>query len=481
MKKLYITALFSILGFNAYTQENLNCIPQPLNENQQLDYNIKANAYHASGKTIDINEVRYLPLKIHIVSKDDKTGGLVKKDINEFVSKVCKYYRYIGVQFFISEYNLIHNSTFFDLKNPSSDESLMAEGNDSHQAINIYFVNSIKDDENQCEGTFGYAYLPFDNIKSTRIVLKNCAVVGDMTAIHEFGHFFGLKHTYNDEVNNLGDRFIENKDNCDIVTDGLCSTDTDPGANFTTPNWDRRTCTFTEEIRDRNGAIYTPPVRNMMSNYTGCQQEFVPEQIEKMKEGLAVRGMHNSYDFSASSTNVLEPSELSATKNIYNSNIITWKDNADNETGYIIERALIDSNEFIAIGGTTPNETTFIDNDVNSDRVYKYRLRPSNSSQPGPAFFLQDNTILNTEKINSSYVLSPVPTDEILNINGNNIGDKLNITISDINGKVLISTQKSMLNEGINVDLSSFTNGPYFITIENLKTGKIEELKALKK
>ncbi|BDD06016.1 zinc-dependent metalloprotease [Aureibacter tunicatorum] len=493
MNKLYITALLSVLGFNSIAQSNEPCLTQPLSFQQQLDYNLKAQAFHSKRATSneDDTTIKYLPIQLHIVTADDQTGAINWEDINKFIYVINKHLKPLYYQFFITDFKFINNSEYYDFED--REENDLAQGSDNNQAINVYFVNSINGSLNYssneaCAGTSGYSYHPFDDIRSTRVLIKNCFInASEFAPVHHFGHFFGLVHTFNSAGSGrIFDPFspeAENvvrageQSNCDTAADGLCDTPADPGADFNYLNWDTETCEYTGNDRDRFGQLYNPDTRNIMSYYSGCQEHFSEGQFEKMREAIAVRKQHSSYDFSAPSNDVAMPSELSASNN-YNANTLLWKDNADNETGYIIERALVGSDDFTAVGSTSQNGNKFIDNDLTNGEQYHYRLRPSNSIHSSNSVVAEVNTILNIKEASNIYSLSPVPTEGLVNIIGNNTNEEINITVADINGKIISSTSKN--SQKANIDLTNHPNGIYIVTIKNLSTGKIEEHKVLK-
>jgi hypothetical protein len=60
---------------------------------------------------------------------------------------------------------------------------------------------------------------------------------------------------------------------------------------------------------------------------------------------------------------------------------LTWRDNADNEDGFRIERcALTNCTNFAAIGTTAANVTRFVDGDVVRGITYRYRVRALNAT-----------------------------------------------------------------------------------------------------
>lgn len=72
---------------------------------------------------------------------------------------------------------------------------------------------------------------------------------------------------------------------------------------------------------------------------------------------------------------LLPPSNLTAVGSSRSHSIkLTWTDNTKNETGYVVERAHYQDTDFIRIGVTDPNVTTFYDSNINTAYFYTYRV-----------------------------------------------------------------------------------------------------------
>ncbi len=69
------------------------------------------------------------------------------------------------------------------------------------------------------------------------------------------------------------------------------------------------------------------------------------------------------------------PTDLSATSVTYSSALIFWKDNSVIETGYEIERTGPNNDNVIKKFTTGPNATSYMDNDMQMNSTYHYRVR----------------------------------------------------------------------------------------------------------
>ncbi|OJJ20261.1 hypothetical protein BKI52_17495 [marine bacterium AO1-C] len=72
------------------------------------------------------------------------------------------------------------------------------------------------------------------------------------------------------------------------------------------------------------------------------------------------------------------PSNLQASANSSSQIVLTWSDNANNESGFYIERNA--GVGFVQIASVGANTTTFSDNDLSAATTYQYRVRAHNAS-----------------------------------------------------------------------------------------------------
>ncbi len=362
--------------------------PDPDEDTRQyILENIIANEHQLAAQRNNV--ANCLPMKIHIIRRDDGSGGLSLGDLAIAMANLNYVYYDASVEFYVcGGINYIDNTDWYDFDTSSpdnDDEATFCAAEEVTDAINVFFMNTIT------LGTFnaaGYAYFPFNSVQSNRIFMINSVAnnVPNSTFSHELGHYFSLYHTHQDTENGPLDpdaeRVVRTGGNANCSTDGdlLCDTDADP--NPPSGDFDINTCTYTGSAQDDLGVTYLPTtaINNIMSYYTdNCGGVFTSGQFTRIAAGLATRLTHTAYNYSCTASSVTTPTGMTATLN-GNQIDLTWTDNASNELGYIIERSTTSSSAgFLPIiyGGVGENVTAFTDTeDINSNTSYWYRVRP---------------------------------------------------------------------------------------------------------
>ncbi|GAB3987492.1 hypothetical protein GCM10028807_07830 [Spirosoma daeguense] len=328
----------------------------------------------------------YVPVRPHIIRRSDGSGGFALSDMNEVMAMANKYYMMngLGIQFYFS------GETPDYIDNDDVYESFAGPPGpfDAPNAMNQYYVHRIQG------GWAGLAQFPANNLYSTQSIIEVSStpnikkIIGNYVIPHEFGHNFGLYHTFGMGSGDIPTAELVTRGpgaNCETEGDFICDTPADPygRADASSYTEDANGCFVyspSNTARDANGEPYSPPMTNIMSYWNGgnCSHDFTAEQYDHIQQALALRQSHTAYTLDAPATSMTPPSNLSLSYT-GNSIALNWQDNATNEMGYFIERSTVPNGSFIPIGGVGPNVTTFTDTDVLANRTYYYRIRPSNT------------------------------------------------------------------------------------------------------
>lgn len=82
----------------------------------------------------------------------------------------------------------------------------------------------------------------------------------------------------------------------------------------------------------------------------------------------------------SSNESTSESTEIFDVLEEYESLEVRWDDLADNEEGFLIERSLGESDEFVILTSVNANQVSYIDTNVLSNNTYCYRIGAYNNS-----------------------------------------------------------------------------------------------------
>jgi GEVED domain/Fibronectin type III domain/Pregnancy-associated plasma protein-A len=366
----------------------LNCGTVELTQKQKLDLDAaakfalqvkKANSPQA------FTGITYVPIRPHIFRSGAGAGGYTTASLNAVIARTNYYFLLngSGIQFYLAGTtpDYIDNDAYYP-SFPAYNETI-ADQRDVSNALNMYFVNYFNQG-----GLGGYAYYPGNYSYTTRSFIAagtgyNDNDVGNRLIPHELGHNFNLIHTFNGSTDNNYAELVTRGSgaNCTTAGDLVCDTPADPyGRTGASTNYVNNCQAYNGTATDPTGAVYSPSITNIMSYYFPCVHDFSPGQYDRIQAGLALRQSHTAYTLNYPPPAVAAPSNFSVVLTSGGNVQLSWKDNANNEMGYFIERANSPTDGFGSIGGVDANVTSFTDNTINSNSTYYYRIRPSNTT-----------------------------------------------------------------------------------------------------
>ncbi len=336
--------------------------------------------------------MKWMPIRVHRLASNNGSGAISTSDINQAIATLNRKFAAINVSWYIADMQTIPSNKYHNLNLDTERLGLIQEYV-TPDAVNIFFANELEKSGN---GLCGYASYPSDNVASLAVFASNSCTNNLATAnlAHEFGHFFNLFHTFRGTSNSNIDQHAEHvprsgdQANCAHTGDLLCDTDADPLCSMST------NCEYVGDEYDQYGNKYVPPIGNIMTYYNkSCGAEFSGMQLTRMEQALQIRLQHTAYDLQGAAYNqVNNPSELKASIGGNYGIALQWKDNANNETGYFIERSKDYGQTFLPItqGGVGENEHTFVDYSAKADIDYIYRIKASNDE---PEDYIASNVI----------------------------------------------------------------------------------------
>lgn len=268
------------------------------------------------------SEMLYVPLKVHIVGQDNKTGMMRSDHVLEAICTLNKNFAPVGFYFVLMPpFDYIYDSQLYATEQDAIYSSARANMIDG--MYNLFFTGA--------SSTLCGVYYPFPDAV---FVIKSCAEPGESTLTHETGHFFSLPHTFSGWENGNTPSNIEYADgrNCRNAGDGFCDTK----ADYISGRWG---CPYYKDLLDPAGIAFRPDSSLYMSySMDACQSRFSNEQIAAMQNNLTNTrfGMAITKDEKLTET----PQLIYPAKNdtIYNPNAVLFQWKKDpNAIAYMIQ------------------------------------------------------------------------------------------------------------------------------------------------
>lgn len=234
--------------------------------------------------------------------------------LNEAFSRIC-------VSFEHCKTVLIPNYSYNEWT--YSQGNLIVQNWYTENTINIYLPKDITSSSPDI-GEAGYSYtalptpatlIPVNAIilPKTMVMASNASGFQGHNLLHQFGHFFGLPHTW-DEINPAGASTVipgpplngtltintleyvnrANMQNCAEHGDGFCDTEADPYPAVAATNTlysAPQNFSQTLGLKDGHGDFYVPPWDNIMSTYKG-RCHFSQQQYNYMAYFILTRRMY---------------------------------------------------------------------------------------------------------------------------------------------------------------------------------------------
>jgi len=264
----------------------LNCNPTINKENARVIADLMEN--DSIQNSLDTSIVKRFPIRFVFVKEENFIpNDTTKKALDLVLDQLNEAFINVGFIFENEKMEVLNSP--IKLEELSQNHFELYDGfskaNDEKGIITVYILNhknefcTITNNSISCSRIGGFSYIL--SSRNNNIVMSELDLRDPKIVAHEFGHFFGLYHTF--EENLFGkDNF--NPDECHTTGDLVCDTPPDPGTVFELyVNYS--TCEMIG-FKDPNGNEYQPILENYMSYYKPCylkKYSFSKEQEMLMK------------------------------------------------------------------------------------------------------------------------------------------------------------------------------------------------------
>jgi hypothetical protein len=237
------------------------------------------------------NAVTYVPVRFHLVALTDGTGRATEPQAFKALCILNDNYEDQDIQFYLKEFKYPNNSVIYN--NPQSFSAEVAmKSQMKYDAINIFLVNEIG-----TPGVAAYFKLPMGKNGNDWIVITDEYIADVRVLTHEVGHYFSLNHTfygwepdgYDASIHGNPVNFpaingtpveLVNGSNCTTAGDAICDTP----ADYLFPS---NNCSYTLQVKDKNGDLLAPDVSNHMNYHFGCNAyHFSDDQKTEVNNNL---------------------------------------------------------------------------------------------------------------------------------------------------------------------------------------------------
>lgn len=512
MKKIFtVFILIAFFGLGeAIAQKHVHnwCGITPADEEKIIESLVRNRSKYPN-RTLTRMPARWTPIKIHIINKDDGTGGISPIEIFEMMCSLNEAYLDQDIQFFVlDDFNYINSTTGFT--NPGNINSTLLSNRVS-DAINLYISKGINGAISG-SGTLGY-YSP--NVNYDWLVMRQDQInSASTTVIHEMGHYFDVMHPFYGWPQNEGydvtqygnpappsdpmNRPTELMDgsNCLVSGDMLC--DTPP--NYNVALGANAGCNYDGTIMDPNGVPLDPAENNYMDYFLdGCQEEFTDDQkvviLNKYDERTNI---HTNEDFDV--TEIDEPEMIypinGETTPSFASVEFEWEA-VPGATSYVLEidelasfvldpQAFIVTDNFMEVQGIFEiNETYYWRVKAIKDGYYCSPIAESALTGKFKTGVDGGGTSTNeiSEVIGYTIAPNPVGSNQTLNINlKTSKGFDAQISLFNLSGQTMRAEEYTfdVGNANYSLPVNGLAEGMYILSIET-ESGVLNEKIVIRK
>ena len=239
-------------------------------------------------ETLDTIENKIFPIRfVYVKENNVLPSDSLGKELDEVIHELNEAYAGVGFIFEIEKIEILVSTIKLEELSQNQFElyDKFSKENDEENIITVYILDHknefcrITANSISCGRIGGFSYIL--SSRNNNVVLSQFDLNDPKIVAHEFGHFFGLYHTFEESLFGK-DKFSQT--DCQNSGDRICDTPPDPGTIFELyVNYS--TCEMIG-FKDENENEYKPILENYMSYYKPCylkKYSFTKDQEMVMK------------------------------------------------------------------------------------------------------------------------------------------------------------------------------------------------------
>lgn len=508
MKKIFITIFTLVSTVVMSTAQTSNFCGTT--EFASIAARLKANKALLAKNPVQEREVKWVPMKFHIISKSDGTGAVQEHRVLDMLCGLNEFFAPLDIQFYIKDGFNYFSNTAAATDPQSAGGTTHMKAKKVKNVVNVFLPQSFTK-----PGLLGYYTEGYPGYQNDFLVVKKSQVgKGIYTIEHEIGHFFSLLHPFNGWEDNDYDPSVHgnpvkiltapnfsldppfnavpvefvDQTNCEIAGDLIC--DTPASYNFANNYWGAKGCQpMDQSVKDYHGDVVNPDEENLMDYFNGCASYHLsPTQANLVKTDLTTRfatfgpqklngGYVPTADLVTSKVTAPNPAHQQTISN-FGDIKLDWED-VPGATHYFVMLDVTSSFSFKPVSQiVTKSEWTATG--LAKNKKYNWLVYPFNerSTCAGPAVFefTTGSWAVSTTEIKEldKWTLQPNPAISGMDVmlNATTI-DKFNasVCVMDITGKILHTQSDVHFFAGDNtvkISTDNLASGMYIVQIKSL-------------
>lgn len=216
-------------------------------------------------------QILHFPLRIGVITSKENPQYPTEAQLNTTIARLNKGFQRAYMQFHIAMVDTIFSD--YTLENLSDDGYSpylhLSRELDLKDTISLFLLDynpnfcRVTANSVSCGRQAGFSYILSET--TNNIVMSKFDLDDHKVITHEFGHFFGLYHTFEEKFG----RELPDGKNCETTGDLLCDTPADPGAVYEI-YVNHSTCDMINNYHEGTDTYYKPLISNYMAYYKPC-------------------------------------------------------------------------------------------------------------------------------------------------------------------------------------------------------------------